>query len=155
MRRSSAMAAAGVPGPSGTSVGGTSTRGAVTRSLPPAGRRMVGVSTGRNDLLRPCNGGATIANRGATSGSPTLGTVRATRERLGTFVPLSGAALVVAGVATVLALHGLAPEVAPTRRTLSQYALGPWKPAFDAGVLAVAAGSAVVLAGLLRAGLVP
>ena len=95
--------------------------------------------------------------RDATSGSPTLGTVptvRATRERLGTLVPLSGAALVVAGVATVLALHVLAPEVDPIRRTLSQYALGPWKPAFDAGVLAVAAGSAAVLAGLLRAGLV-
>jgi uncharacterized protein DUF998 len=67
---------------------------------------------------------------------------------------VAGTALVVAGSAVVLALHVLAPENDPVRRTLSQYALGPWKPAFDAGVLAVAAGSAAVLAGLLRAGLV-
>ena len=67
---------------------------------------------------------------------------------------VAGTALVVAGSVVVLALHGLAPENDPVRRTLSQYALGPWKPAFDAGVLAVAAGSAAVLAGLLRAGLV-
>jgi hypothetical protein len=65
-----------------------------------------------------------------------------------------GVLLVGAGVVAVLALHVLAPEVAPLRRTLSQYALGPWKPAFDAGVLAVAAGSAAVLAALLCAGLV-
>ncbi len=68
---------------------------------------------------------------------------------------LSGAALVGAGVVVVLALHVLAPEVPWVRRTLSQYALGPWKPVFDAGVLAVAAGSAAVLAGLVRAGLAP
>ena len=66
---------------------------------------------------------------------------------------LAGAALVGAGVVIVLALHVLAPEVAPVRRTLSQYALGPWKPAFDTGVLAVAAGSVVVLTGLVRSGL--
>jgi Protein of unknown function (DUF998) len=69
-------------------------------------------------------------------------------------VPQSGAALVGAGVVAVLALHVLATDVDPIRRTLSQYALGPWKPAFDAGVLAVAIGSAAVLAGLVRAGLV-
>ena len=67
---------------------------------------------------------------------------------------LSGALLVGAGVVTVLALHVLAPEVAPLRRTLSQYALGPWKSTFDAGVLAVAAGSAAVLTALVRTGLV-
>ena len=65
-----------------------------------------------------------------------------------------GVLLVVAGVVAVLALHVLAPEVAPIRRTLSQYALGPWKSTFDAGVLAVAAGSAAVLVALLRTGLV-
>ena len=54
----------------------------------------------------------------------------------------------------MLALHLVAPDVDPVRRTISQYALGPWKPVFDAGVLAVAAGSAAVLAGLIRAGLV-
>ena len=67
---------------------------------------------------------------------------------------LSGTALVAAGVAAVLALHLVAPEIDPVRRTISQYALGPWKPVFDAGVLAVAAGSAAVLAGLIGTGLV-
>ena len=67
---------------------------------------------------------------------------------------LSGTALVVAGVVAVLGLHVVAVEVDPVRRTLSQYALGPWKPVFDAGVLAVAAGSGAVLVGLVRAGLV-
>ena len=69
---------------------------------------------------------------------------------------LAGTALIVAGVVAVLALHVVTlEEIDPVRRTLSQYALGPWKPVFDAGVLAVAAGSAAVLAGLVRAGLVP
>ena len=68
---------------------------------------------------------------------------------------LGGTALIVAGVVAVLALHVVTfEEINPVRRTLSQYALGPWKPVFDAGVLAVAAGSAAVLAGLVRAGLV-
>jgi hypothetical protein len=68
---------------------------------------------------------------------------------------LSGTALIVAGVVAVLALHVVTfEEIDPVRRTLSQYALGPWKPVFDAGVLAVAAGSAAILAGLVRACLV-
>jgi Protein of unknown function (DUF998) len=68
---------------------------------------------------------------------------------------LGGTTLIVAGVVAVLALHVVTfEEINPVRRTLSQYALGPWKPVFDAGVLAVAAGSAAVLAGLVRAGLV-
>jgi Protein of unknown function (DUF998) len=67
---------------------------------------------------------------------------------------LGGVVLVGAGALAVLALHVLAPEVDPVRRTVSQYALGPWKPVFDAGVLAVATGSAAVLAGLVRVGLV-
>ena len=67
---------------------------------------------------------------------------------------LAGTALVVAGIAAMLALHLVSPEVDPARRTISQYALGPWKPLFDAGVLAVAAGSAAVLAGLIGSGLV-
>jgi hypothetical protein len=66
----------------------------------------------------------------------------------------AGLVLVAAGAVAVLALHALAPEVDPVRRTVSQYALGPWKPVFDAGVLAVAAGSAGVSAGLVRTGLV-
>jgi hypothetical protein len=67
---------------------------------------------------------------------------------------LSGTALIAAGVVAVLALHVVAlEEVDPVRRTLSQYALGPWKSVFDAGVLAVAIGSVAVLAGLVRTGL--
>ncbi|MGZ8750820.1 MAG: DUF998 domain-containing protein, partial [Pseudonocardia sp.] len=69
---------------------------------------------------------------------------------------LAGTALIAGGVVAVLALHVVTlDEINPLRRTLSQYALGPWKPVFDAGVLAVAAGSVAVLAGLVRAGLVP
>ena len=83
--------------------------------------------------------------------APVVSTPVDGRARLGA---LSGSALVAAGALAVLVLHGLAPEVDPVRRTVSQYALGPWKPVFDAGVLAVAAGSAAVLAGLVRAGLV-
>jgi hypothetical protein len=68
---------------------------------------------------------------------------------------LTGTALIATGVVAVLALHVVTfDEIHPFRRTLSQYALGSWKPVFDAGVLAVAAGSAAVLAGLVRAGLV-
>jgi hypothetical protein len=68
----------------------------------------------------------------------------------------AGVALIAAGVVAMLALHVVTfAEIDPVRRTLSQYALGPWKPVFDAGVLAVAAGSAAVLAGLVRAGLAP
>ena len=67
---------------------------------------------------------------------------------------LSGTALVAAGVLAVLALHVVAVDVDPVRRTLSQYALGPWKAVFDAAVLAVAIGSLAVLAGLVRARLV-
>lgn len=67
---------------------------------------------------------------------------------------LSGTALVAAGVVAVLGLHVVAAEIDPVRRPLSQYALGPWKPVFDAGVLAVAIGSVAVLAALARARLV-
>jgi hypothetical protein len=67
---------------------------------------------------------------------------------------LSGTALVAAGTVAVFALHLIATDVDPVRRTISQYGLGPWKPIFDAGVVAVAAGSATVLAGLVRTGVV-
>ena len=68
---------------------------------------------------------------------------------------LSGTALIAAGVVAVLALHAVTlEEIDPLRRTLSQYGLGPWKPVFDAGVLAVAIGSVAVLAALARARLV-
>src|SRR5919112_4746950 len=67
---------------------------------------------------------------------------------------LSGTALIAAGGVSVLALHVVAlEEVDPVRRTLSQYALGRWKPVFDAGVLAVAFGSVAVLAALVRTNL--
>jgi hypothetical protein len=69
---------------------------------------------------------------------------------------LTGTALIGVGVVAILALHVVTvEEIDPVRRTLSQYALGPWKPVFDAGVLAVAAGSVAVLAGLVRSGLAP
>jgi Protein of unknown function (DUF998) len=58
------------------------------------------------------------------------------------------------GLGTVLmvALHLVPPtdRIDPVRRTLSEYALGPNKWIFDLAVLAVAAGSALLFAELLR-----
>lgn len=66
-------------------------------------------------------------------------------------VGMAGAAM---AVLLVGGLHLIAPEVNPIRRTISEYALGPYKPVFDAGVLALAFGSFAVLFGAVRAGLV-
>ena len=77
--------------------------------------------------------------------------------------PATGArALALAGLAGVAlaavlvgALHVIEAEnVDPVRRTISQYALGPHKTLFDAGLLALAAGSALILGALACAGVV-
>jgi hypothetical protein len=59
------------------------------------------------------------------------------------------------GLSVVLVglLHVVAVEVNPVRRTISEYALGDHRLMFDAGVLGLAAGSALVLVALVRAGL--
>ena len=58
-------------------------------------------------------------------------------------------------VATVGALHVLAADtVDPIRRTISEYAVGTYGLLFDVGVLALAAGAALVLVAVLRSGLV-
>jgi len=63
---------------------------------------------------------------------------------------LAGAAV---AVLTIGALHLLAaPTVDPVRRTISEYALGPYAWLFDTGVLALAAGAAAVLVALVRTG---
>lgn len=56
------------------------------------------------------------------------------------------------GVALMLALHMVPPtsEIDPYRRTLSQYALGPGKWAFDLSVLLIASGSVLALYALVR-----
>lgn len=56
--------------------------------------------------------------------------------------------------ALLLALHLLAPAPGPAHTMISNYALGEHRPLFDLGVLTLAAGSAAVLAALLRGGLV-
>jgi hypothetical protein len=63
--------------------------------------------------------------------------------------------LVGVGTAVVLVglLHVVAAEVNPVRRTISEYALGEYSWMFDAGVLGLAVGSALVLLALVRAGL--
>lgn len=65
--------------------------------------------------------------------------------------------LVGAGLSAVLVglLHVIVDpaDVDPVRRTISEYALGEYRVLFDAGVLALAAGSAVVLIALVAAGL--
>jgi len=71
---------------------------------------------------------------------------------------LTAASLValVAGVVLMLALHVVPPtnQISPIRRTISEYALGPSKWAFDLSVLLIALGSALVLAELVRRGIV-
>ena len=63
--------------------------------------------------------------------------------------------LVGVGLAVVLvgALHVVATEVSPVSRTISEYALGDHRLLFDAGVLGLAVGSALVLLALVHAGL--
>lgn len=76
-------------------------------------------------------------------------------RRSGMLVLASLAALVL-GVGLMLALHVLPPtnEISPVRRTISEYALGPSKWAFDLSVLLVAAGSALGFVELVRRRLV-
>jgi hypothetical protein len=61
-----------------------------------------------------------------------------------------------AGVLLMLALHVVPPtnQISPVRRTISEYALGPSKWAFDLSVLLIAVGSALVFAELVRRRLV-
>jgi hypothetical protein len=63
--------------------------------------------------------------------------------------------LVGVGLSVVLvgALHVVATEVNPVRRTISEYALGEYRWLFDTGVLGLCVGSALVLLALVRAGL--
>lgn len=80
------------------------------------------------------------------------GSVRTRRPLL----PALGLVALIAGVGLLLALHVLPPtsQISPVRRTISEYALGPSKWAFDLAVLLVAAGSAMAFAELVRRGLV-
>jgi hypothetical protein len=59
------------------------------------------------------------------------------------------------GLSVVLvgALHVVATEVNPVRRTISEYALGEQRWMFDTGVLGLSVGSVLVLLALVRAGL--
>lgn len=69
----------------------------------------------------------------------------------GRVVALASLGALVFGVVLMLALHLLPPtnEISPTRRTISEYQLGPSKWAFDAAVLLVAGGSALAFAVLV------
>ncbi|UVS78996.1 MULTISPECIES: DUF998 domain-containing protein [Actinokineospora] len=69
-------------------------------------------------------------------------------------LPLLGLTSLLAGVMVFLALHVLPPTsgISPVRRTLSEYALGESKWAFDLAVVLIALGSALVFAELLRRG---
>ncbi|HWM06041.1 MAG TPA: DUF998 domain-containing protein, partial [Actinophytocola sp.] len=70
----------------------------------------------------------------------------------GRAVALASLCALVLGTVLMLSLHVVPPtnEISPVRRTLSQYALGPNKWAFDLSVLLIAAGSALGFAGLVR-----
>lgn len=70
--------------------------------------------------------------------------------------PLAALGISGAGVAVVLVglLHVLAAgQVDPVRRTISEYALGPYQALFDVGVLGLALGSLLIAAALVLAGL--
>jgi hypothetical protein len=56
-------------------------------------------------------------------------------------------------VLLVGALHVVAADVSPVRRTISEYALGEYRWMFDTGVLGLCAGSALVLLALVRTGM--
>ncbi|MEQ3550437.1 DUF998 domain-containing protein [Pseudonocardia nematodicida] len=73
-----------------------------------------------------------------------------TPRLLGT-LGVAGAAL---AVLLIGAQHLVSPDVDPVRSTISAYGLGGFTPLFDGGVLALAAGSACVLAGGIRSGLI-
>lgn len=66
-----------------------------------------------------------------------------------------GVAGAVLSVLLIGAQHLADPSIDPVRSTISAYGLGGFTPLFDAGVLALAIGSACVLAGGVRSGLVP
>ena len=68
-----------------------------------------------------------------------------------------GTAGVAMSVLLVTALHVIVgpARVNPLRRTISEYAFSEYDWLFNAGVLALAAGSAAVLVALVRTGLVP
>ncbi len=67
-------------------------------------------------------------------------------------VPLAGLLLVAAGSAVMLLLHVIPPTSAvdPVRRTLSEYALGDAKWAFDGSLLLISVGSALGFRALAR-----
>ncbi|OLR92282.1 hypothetical protein BJP25_22060 [Actinokineospora bangkokensis] len=69
-------------------------------------------------------------------------------------LPGLGALLVSAGVLGLLVLHLVPPTsaISPVRRTLSEYALGEAKWAFDGSLLLIAVGSALVFAAVARRG---
>ncbi|MFD1150002.1 DUF998 domain-containing protein [Saccharothrix hoggarensis] len=71
------------------------------------------------------------------------------------FAALGGAAAVVLTVVLVggLDLYRLTESSRHLRRTISEYALGPYRWAFDTGVLLLVLGSVVILAVLVRQGL--
>jgi hypothetical membrane protein len=78
-----------------------------------------------------------------------MGRVRVTR-----WVGVAGLVALLAGAVLVGWLHVLEPQVDPVRRTISEYALREHAWVFNLAVLAVVAGSAATLAGLVRARLV-
>ncbi|MGW5054124.1 DUF998 domain-containing protein [Actinokineospora sp. NPDC004072] len=69
-------------------------------------------------------------------------------------LPLLGLCSLLAGVVVLLALHVVPPtsRISPVRRTLSEYALGEGKWAFDLAVVLIAVGSALAFTELLRRG---
>ncbi|ONI90161.1 hypothetical protein ALI22I_12570 [Saccharothrix sp. ALI-22-I] len=71
------------------------------------------------------------------------------------FVALGGAVAVLLTVALIggLDLYGLTESTRHLRRTISEYALGPYRWVFDSGVVLLVLGSAAILTVLVRRGM--
>lgn len=66
-----------------------------------------------------------------------------------------GTAAIALCVALIVALHVVDPGLDPLRQMISEYAFGPARWMYDTALLALAAGSAAVLVGSVRVGLMP
>ena len=89
----------------------------------------------------------------AVASSATTRSVGASSSRL---LGGIGALLIIAGAGAILVLHVVGPTslISWYRRTISEYAYTSSGWVFDAGVVLISAGSTLVVAGLLTAGLV-
>jgi hypothetical protein len=108
----------------------------------------------------PGHRGSALCDRAVSPVMPPLAVLLATRAGVGEhggmpvrLVAALGLGAVALCAVLVGSLHGLATEVNPIRRTISEYAIGEFGWMFDVAVLGLAVGSLLVLLALVGAGL--